>query len=113
MAALNEISDDAGFQMPPAGRPPAACWAANSSHAADHMAAGGASSAMQLLHRQIAASDFSALKGSMLACYLGSTVSLPGKISLTDVGIKLYTSMCLIIYIFVQASLVAEASLCL
>eukprot|EP00569_Conticribra_weissflogii_P016351 CAMPEP_0171400982 /NCGR_PEP_ID=MMETSP0880-20121228/7612_1 /TAXON_ID=67004 /ORGANISM="Thalassiosira weissflogii, Strain CCMP1336" /LENGTH=1288 /DNA_ID=CAMNT_0011915391 /DNA_START=12 /DNA_END=3878 /DNA_ORIENTATION=+ len=78
MAGLNEISDDAGFQMPPAGRPPAACWVANSSHAADHMAAGGASSAMQLLHRQIAASDFSVLKSSMLGCYLGSTVSLPG-----------------------------------
>jgi len=42
------------------------------------MAAGGASSAMQLLHRQIAASDFSNLKGPMLGCYLGSTVSLPG-----------------------------------
>eukprot|EP00584_Thalassiosira_punctigera_P006254 CAMPEP_0172527834 /NCGR_PEP_ID=MMETSP1067-20121228/2393_1 /TAXON_ID=265564 ORGANISM="Thalassiosira punctigera, Strain Tpunct2005C2" /NCGR_SAMPLE_ID=MMETSP1067 /ASSEMBLY_ACC=CAM_ASM_000444 /LENGTH=1291 /DNA_ID=CAMNT_0013311643 /DNA_START=76 /DNA_END=3951 /DNA_ORIENTATION=+ len=78
MAGLNEISDDAGFQMPPAGRSPAGCWAANSSHAADHMAAGGASSAMQLLHRQIAASDFSVLKGSMIGCYLGSTVSLPG-----------------------------------
>jgi len=78
MAGLNEISDDAGFQMPPAGRPSAACWVSNSSHSADHMAAGGASSAMQLLHRQIAASDFTALKGSMLGCYLGSTVSLPG-----------------------------------
>jgi len=82
MAALNDIGDDAGFQMPPAGRPPAACWAANSSHAADHMSAGGASSAMQLLHRQIAASDFAALKGPMLGCYLGSTVSLPGTFSL-------------------------------
>lgn len=37
MAGLNEIPDDAGFQMPASGRPPAACWAANSSHAADHM----------------------------------------------------------------------------
>ena len=81
MAGLDQISDDAGFQMPPAGRPPAACWVANSSHAADHIAAGGASSAMQLLHRQIAASDFTNLKGSMLGCYLGSTVSLPGKIT--------------------------------
>jgi coatomer protein complex subunit alpha (xenin) len=78
MAGLHEISDDAGFQMPAAGRPPAACWAANSSHAADHMAGGAASSAMQLLHRQIAASDFSNLKESMIGCYLGSTVSLPG-----------------------------------
>eukprot|EP00804_Cyclotella_cryptica_P003609 CCRYP_002235-RA/>CCRYP_002235-RA protein AED:0.13 eAED:0.13 QI:142/0.33/0.25/1/0.33/0.25/4/0/1023 len=79
MAGLNEISDEAGFQMPAAGRPPAACWVANSSHAADHMAAGSASSAMQLLHRQIAASDFTNLRSSMLGCYLASTVSLPGK----------------------------------
>lgn len=86
MDGLNEISDDAGFQMPPAGRPPAGCWASNSSHAADHMAAGGASSAMQLLHRQIAASDFSVLKDSMLGCYLGSTASLPGRTSLIYVG---------------------------
>lgn len=78
MAGLDEISSDAGFQMPAAGRPPAACWAANSSHAADHMAGGAASSAMQLLHRQIAASDFSNLKETMIGCYLGSTVSLPG-----------------------------------
>eukprot|EP00804_Cyclotella_cryptica_P003607 CCRYP_002235-RB/>CCRYP_002235-RB protein AED:0.04 eAED:0.04 QI:142/0.8/0.66/1/0.8/0.66/6/91/1272 len=78
MAGLNEISDEAGFQMPAAGRPPAACWVANSSHAADHMAAGSASSAMQLLHRQIAASDFTNLRSSMLGCYLASTVSLPG-----------------------------------
>ena len=79
MAGLDQISDDAGFSMPTAGRPAAGCWAANSSHAADHMAAGGASSAMQLLHRQIAASDFSTLKNSMVGCYLGATVSLPGK----------------------------------
>jgi len=78
MAGLDQISDDAGFQMPPAGRSAVGCWAANSSHAADHMAAGGASSAMQLLHRQIAASDFTNLKAPMLGCYLGSTVSLPG-----------------------------------
>jgi coatomer protein complex subunit alpha (xenin) len=78
MAGLNDISDDTGFQMPASGRPAAGCWVANSSHAADHMAAGAASSAMQLLHRQIAASDFSALKEPMISCYLGSTVSLPG-----------------------------------
>lgn len=83
MAGLNDISDDTGFQMPTSGRPAAGCWVANSSHAADHMAAGGASSAMQLLHRQIAASDFSALKEPMIGCYLGSTVSLPGKIFTT------------------------------
>ena len=33
---------------------------------------------MQLLNRQIAASDFMVLKNSMLGSYLGATVSLPG-----------------------------------
>ncbi len=96
MAGLNDISDDTGFQMPPSGRPPAGCWVANSSHAADHMAAGAASSAMQLLHRQIAASDFSALKEPMIGCYLGSTVSLPGKVSTmqrSDSFVLLHTSL--------------------
>lgn len=70
--------DDSGFQFPPAGRPPAACWVSNSSHAADHLAAGSAASAMQLLNRQIAASNFSVLKKDMVGCYLGATCSLPG-----------------------------------
>lgn len=78
MAALTDMGDEAAFQMPPAGRPPAGCWVENSSHAADHIAAGGASSAMQLLNRQIAASDFAVLKKSMIGCYLGSMTSLPG-----------------------------------
>lgn len=33
---------------------------------------------MQLLNRQIAASDFAVLKKSMIGCYLGSMTSLPG-----------------------------------
>lgn len=78
MAGLQEVSDDATFQMPAAGRPPAGCWVANSSHAADHIAAGGATSAMQLLNRQIAASDFDVLKDMMIGCYLGSMLSVPG-----------------------------------
>jgi coatomer protein complex subunit alpha (xenin) len=78
MAGLQDVSDDATFQMPAAGRPPAGCWVANSSHAADHFAAGGATSAMQLLNRQIAASDFSVLKQDMMSCYLGSMLSVPG-----------------------------------
>ena len=78
MAGLQEMSDDATFKMPNAGRPPAGCWVANSSHAADHVAAGGATSAMQLLNRQIAASDFVVLKKSMVSAYLGATISLPG-----------------------------------
>mmetsp|Transcript_23588 Transcript_23588/g.31342 ORF Transcript_23588/g.31342 Transcript_23588/m.31342 type:complete len:1298 (+) Transcript_23588:62-3955(+) len=78
MDGIQNVSDDATFDMPPAGRAPAGCWVANSSHAADHVAAGGASSALQLLNRQIAASEFSVLKDTMIGCYLGSTMSLPG-----------------------------------
>jgi len=77
MMAMQQL-DDSGFQFPPAGRPPASCWVSNSSHAADHLAAGSAASAMQLLNRQIAASNFSVLKKDMVGCYLGSTCSLPG-----------------------------------
>lgn len=79
MAGFQEMSDDAAFQMPTAGRPAAGCWVANSSLAADHMAAGGAASAMQLLNRQIAASEFAVLKDSMIGCYLGSMLSVPGE----------------------------------
>lgn len=81
---MGDISDDAGFQMPASGRPPAGCWVANSSHASDHVAAGGMSSALQLLNRQIAASDFSVLKETMMGCYLGSMMSMPGKFTLED-----------------------------
>lgn len=75
---IDVIGDDSGFQMPPSGRPPAGCWVANSSHASDHVAAGGMSSALQLLNRQIAASDFKVLKESMMGCYLGAMMSVPG-----------------------------------
>lgn len=79
MADLSEVGEDVGdFRMPNSGRPPAACWVANSSHAADHMAAGAVSSALQLLNRQIAASDFSVLESSMISCYLGSMMCVPG-----------------------------------
>jgi coatomer protein complex subunit alpha (xenin) len=76
---LGDLGDDTGFQMPPSGRPPAGCWAANSSHASDHVAAGGMASALQLLNRQIAASDFTVLQGSMMGCYLGAMMSVPGR----------------------------------
>jgi coatomer subunit alpha len=75
---MDMVGDDSGFQMPPSGRPPAGCWVANSSHASDHVAAGGMSSALQLLNRQIAASDFNVLKESMMGCYLGAMMSVPG-----------------------------------
>lgn len=77
MADVSEVGDAGAFNMPAAGRPPVGCWVANSSHAADHSAAGAASSALQLLNRQIAASDFSLLKDQMMACYMGSMTSVP------------------------------------
>jgi coatomer protein complex subunit alpha (xenin) len=75
---MGEMADDSGFQMPNSGRPPAGCWVANSSHTADHVAAGGISSGLQLLNRQIAASEFSVLKESLMGCYVGAMMSLPG-----------------------------------
>jgi len=78
MAGLQEVSDDVAFQMPQAGRPPVGCWVANSSHAADHLAAGGAASALQLLNRQIAANNFTVMKQSMITSYLACSASLPG-----------------------------------
>ena len=78
MVDVSEVGEVGDFVMPPPGRPPAGCWVANSSHAADHLAAGAASSGLQLLNRQIAASDFSVLKESMIDCYLSSMMSAPG-----------------------------------
>ncbi|GFH51498.1 hypothetical protein CTEN210_07974 [Chaetoceros tenuissimus] len=78
MAGLSDMGGDSGFSLPDAGRPPAACWSTNSSHAAVHIAAGGTAKAMQLLNRQIAVSDFEVLKNAMIGSYLGSMMSVPG-----------------------------------
>lgn len=78
MADISEVGEVGDFVMPTAGRPPAACWAASSSHAADHAAAGAFPSALQLLNRQIAASDFALLKEGMINCFAGSVMSVPG-----------------------------------
>ena len=77
MAGLADIGN-AGFKVPDAGRPPAACWSTNSSHAAIHIAGGGSAKALQLLNRQIAACEFDKLKGAMMGSYLGSFMSVPG-----------------------------------
>ena len=75
---LGDLGDDSGFQMPVPGRPAAGCWVANSSLASDHASAGGMASSLQLLNRQIAASDFSVVKESLMGCYLGAMMSVPG-----------------------------------
>jgi len=78
-AHVSEMLPDAGgVGLPKSGPNAASCWATNSSHASDHMAAGAASSGMQLLHRQIAASDFSVLKSNMIGSYLGTHMVVPG-----------------------------------
>jgi hypothetical protein len=74
MASVSDMDKaDGGFEMPTSRRPSAACWIANSSHAAVHIAAGQAASAMQLLNTQIAVSDFFKLKNAMIGCFLGSS----------------------------------------
>ena len=74
---LGVVEDSAGFQIPKSGRPPAAIWC-NSPHASDHSAAGQAASSLQLLNRQIAASDFTVLREGLMGCYLGAFMSVPG-----------------------------------
>lgn len=71
---------DAGgfFAAPQAGTPATSRWVSNSSHAADHAAAGSVESAMQLLNRQIAVSNFEGMKDKFLLSYVGACVSIPG-----------------------------------
>ena len=52
---------------------------ADSSHAADHLAAGSADSAVQLLNRQIAMVNFKPMRQNAVAIFLGSRAFLPGK----------------------------------
>lgn len=77
------IGDESGgsggvFVPPPPGVGCAAHWCDNSSHAGDHAAAGSFETAMQLLHRQIAAVEFSPLRGPFTAAYTGAYAALPG-----------------------------------
>jgi len=73
-----EESADAGFSLPAAGAGMPSFWVANSSHAADHVAAGSFESAMQLLNRQIAAVNFQPLKKHFMRIYTASSCTLPG-----------------------------------
>jgi len=50
----------------------------NSSHAADHIAAGSFETAMQLLNRQIAVVNFEPLKSKFVGVFCGATTVLPG-----------------------------------
>jgi len=66
------------FAAPTAGNPPTSSWCSESTHCADHFAAGSVESAIQLLNRQIAAVNVSPIKQQALSLFLGSTAYLPG-----------------------------------
>ena len=53
-------------------------WVSESSHAADHFAAGSVESALQLLNRQIAAVDVLPLRPLAVSTFLGAAAYLPG-----------------------------------
>eukprot|EP00587_Corethron_hystrix_P000871 CAMPEP_0113310126 /NCGR_PEP_ID=MMETSP0010_2-20120614/7895_1 /TAXON_ID=216773 ORGANISM="Corethron hystrix, Strain 308" /NCGR_SAMPLE_ID=MMETSP0010_2 /ASSEMBLY_ACC=CAM_ASM_000155 /LENGTH=1128 /DNA_ID=CAMNT_0000165517 /DNA_START=777 /DNA_END=4163 /DNA_ORIENTATION=+ /assembly_acc=CAM_ASM_000155 len=69
--------DNSGCAMPKAGQTASAVWVSNSSHAADHAAAGSMETAMQLLHRQVAIAHYVPLKSYMVGAFLGAQVSIP------------------------------------
>jgi len=71
-------SSGSEFTMFTAGPSPVLSWCAESSHAADHFAAGSVESAVQLLNRQIATSNISSLKPHAVSLFLGSMAYLPG-----------------------------------
>ena len=69
---------DSYFSAPSAGNPLPSTWCADSTHCADHFAAGSVESAIQLLNRQIAAVNVSPVKQQATALFLGATAYLPG-----------------------------------
>lgn len=71
-------ADGSLFVIPTAGNPPILSWCSESSHCADHFAAGSADSAVQLLNRQIAAVSVSQLKAKASALFIGASAFLPG-----------------------------------
>lgn len=60
------------------GVAPPTIWVSESSLAADHLAAGSVDSALQLLNRQIAASNVSVLKSNATGIFLGACGYMPG-----------------------------------
>jgi len=71
-------SGEGFYTAPQGGTSPTVTWCAESTHAADHMAAGSAESALQLLNRQIAAVNVLPMRANALSLFLGSSGYLPG-----------------------------------
>lgn len=63
---------DNDVSIPPLGNSPILQWTADSTHCADHFAAGSVESAVNLLNRQIAATSVRKLKLSAAALFAGS-----------------------------------------
>jgi coatomer protein complex subunit alpha (xenin) len=66
------------YAVPSGGVVPTVGWCADSAHAADHLAAGSAESALNLLHRQIAVANAEPLKANALSLFIGACAFLPG-----------------------------------
>ena len=66
------------YVSPQGGTPPYVVWSSESSHAADHFAAGSVESALQLLNRQLALVNAIPLRPNSIKTFLGSTCFLPG-----------------------------------
>jgi len=76
-SGMREAGDDF-FVAPSAGTRAAAHWVSNSSHAADHVAAGSFETAMQLLNRQIAVVNFEPLRSKFVGVFCGAVTAVPG-----------------------------------
>jgi len=74
----NKTTNYDGLVVPTLGMAVTQAWCNNSSHAADHIAAGSFDSAMQLLNRQIAAVHFPPMKSRFILILSSSLNSLPG-----------------------------------
>jgi len=66
------------YMIPMAGTPVSSYWCNNSTHAADHAAAGDVEGAMRLLNRQIAVVNFEEMKHLLLALFQGASGSVQG-----------------------------------
>lgn len=66
------------FVTPVGGTPPTVTWCAESTHAADHVCAGSAETALHLLNRQIAAVNVASMRGNALSLFFGASSYLPG-----------------------------------
>jgi len=72
------VNSGDSFIAPQGGTSPSVTWCAESTHAADHLCAGSAETALNLLNRQIAAADVTSMRSSALSLFLGASCYLPG-----------------------------------